>query len=78
MKVTINKWGNSLGIRLPKSISKQFKLKDGVEIELTETKDGILLRKKNRIPTLDEIVKSYPNKFREAELFPNDLPSEQW
>src|SRR5438552_479582 len=30
---TVQKWGNSLGIRVPKSIAEQVDLRDGTEIE---------------------------------------------
>jgi antitoxin MazE len=34
MEATIKKWGNSLGIRIPKSFSAQAKISDGSKIEI--------------------------------------------
>lgn len=41
MAATVQKWGNSLGIRVPKSIAEQVKLANGTEVEF-ETKNGVL------------------------------------
>jgi antitoxin MazE len=35
MKMQIGRWGNSLAVRLPKSLVERFKLKEGDEIEST-------------------------------------------
>lgn len=78
MKATINKWGNSLGIRLPKSLSEQYKLSDGIDVELIQTDKGILIKKKEIVPSLDEIIKSYPKKYKPEDLIPNELTTEQW
>jgi antitoxin MazE len=34
MATTIQKWGNSLGIRIPKALAEQVSLLDGSEVEL--------------------------------------------
>jgi len=45
---TVQKWGNSLGIRVPKSIAEQVDLRDGTEVEF-DTSGGILkVRPKRR------------------------------
>ena len=45
---TVQKWGNSLGIRIPKSVAEQVDLKSGSEVEF-ETNGGVLtLRPKRR------------------------------
>jgi antitoxin MazE len=48
MSSTVQKWGNSLGVRIPKSIAEQVNLKDGTAIEF-ETSGGVLtIRPKRR------------------------------
>jgi antitoxin MazE len=48
MATTVQKWGNSLGIRVPKSIAEQVNLARGTEIEF-ETSNGVLtIRPKRR------------------------------
>lgn len=41
MAATVQKWGNSLGIRIPKAIAQQADLTDGTEVEF-EAADGVL------------------------------------
>jgi antitoxin MazE len=38
---TVQKWGNSLGIRVPKAVAEQVNLANGTEIEF-DTADGVL------------------------------------
>jgi antitoxin MazE len=41
MATTVQKWGNSLGIRIPKSIAEQARLRSGTEVEF-ETDGSVL------------------------------------
>ncbi len=48
METIVKKWGNSLGIRIPKFIVKDLSLKDGSSVEI-EDKDGqIIIQPKNK------------------------------
>lgn len=48
MATTVKKWGNSLGIRIPKAIAEQMDLKDGTAVDL-DTSGGLLtIRPKRR------------------------------
>lgn len=44
MKTRITRIGNSRGIRIPKAILDLYGLSEGDQLELSETRDGILLR----------------------------------
>ncbi|CAI4033490.1 Programmed cell death antitoxin MazE [Nitrospira tepida] len=58
MKTTAQKWGNSLAIRVPKSIAQQagLKVKDDLEIEIR--KGAIVLRPRlRRVYRLEDLVK---------------------
>jgi antitoxin MazE len=48
MTATIQKWGNSLAVRLPKAIATEARITEGVQIELVKTKEGILLKPARR------------------------------
>ena len=39
-KVTLTKWGNSIGVRIPHSILKESHLKTGEELEIRVNKKG--------------------------------------
>ncbi|MGB7156791.1 MAG: AbrB/MazE/SpoVT family DNA-binding domain-containing protein [Tepidisphaeraceae bacterium] len=41
MPTTVQKWGNSLGIRIPKSVAEQVDLRTGTEVEF-DTSGGVL------------------------------------
>ncbi|HMB94945.1 MAG TPA: AbrB/MazE/SpoVT family DNA-binding domain-containing protein [Tepidisphaeraceae bacterium] len=59
MATTIQKWGNSLGIRVPKSIAEQVKFDEGTEVEF-ETSNGVLTvrprRQRRRKYKLSELL----------------------
>lgn len=41
MATTVQKWGNSLGIRIPKGVAEQVNLRTGTEVEF-DTSGGVL------------------------------------
>lgn len=69
METNIQKWGNSLGVRLPKSIAISQSLKEGSRVVVTETKTGIaieIVKKKRR--TLDDMLKGMTKDKMHAEV----------
>lgn len=44
MATAVQKWGNSLGIRIPKAIAEQSQLSAGTEIEFEATRSGLCIR----------------------------------
>ena len=54
MQTFVQKWGNSLGIRIPSSYVKEFKLKNGSSVDIVEEEGKIVIVPK-RI-TLDELL----------------------
>jgi antitoxin MazE len=44
MKATIQKWGNSLGVRIPSIMAKDHMLQNGTEVELIEEADKIIIQ----------------------------------
>lgn len=44
MKVQIQKWGNSLALRIPKSFAVETHIEEGSTVEMTVGKNGILMR----------------------------------
>jgi antitoxin MazE len=45
MKTSVAKWGNSLAVRLPKTVSAELELNPGTQLDLVVEKDEIRLRK---------------------------------
>ncbi len=48
MKATIQKWGNSLGIRIPSHMAKDLSLKNGSSVEILEEDNRIVIQPKNK------------------------------
>lgn len=43
METTIQKWGNSLGVRLPKQVVKKLALQEGTRVEVREEKKAVII-----------------------------------
>ena len=56
MTATIQKWGNSLALRLPRALAQQIKVSEGQAVELKVTDDKLIVRAARRRPTLDELL----------------------
>lgn len=56
MKIQLRKWGNSLGLRVPQKIAQNYSLDENSLVELTETSEGIMIQKRNRVSSLDEYL----------------------
>jgi len=52
MLANISKWGNSLGVRIPRSLALQLGIKEGVPVELTVENDHLLIHKVYRLESL--------------------------
>ena len=46
MKATIQKWGNSLGIRIPSYMAKDLSLENGSSVEILEEDNRIIIQPK--------------------------------
>ena len=60
MATTVKRWGNSLGIRIPKAIAEQADLRDGTAVEI-EAAAGVLTirpvrRRRRRRHTLASLL----------------------
>ena len=64
MYATIQKWGNSQGLRLPKALLDAVGLKEHDRVELVQMEDGINIRCASAIPhrTLEERLTAFYGK----------------
>lgn len=69
MKTTAQKWGNSLAIRVPKSVAMQVGLKAQDDLEI-EVQDGnvVLKPQLRRVYRLDDLVKRITPKNLHSEI----------
>jgi len=50
------KWGNSLAVRIPKPLAEEAGLREGDAIVIEASGGQIEVRRKDRVPTLKELV----------------------
>ncbi len=48
MKTTVQKWGNSLALRLPKALADEARIREGAKVELVCTPDGVLVKARRK------------------------------
>lgn len=67
MKTTIQKWGNSLGVRIPNYMAKDLLLENGSSVEIVEEENRIIIQPKTK-KSLKEMIKliTDDNIHREA------------
>jgi antitoxin MazE len=56
MRTKIQKWGNSLGVRLPKSIADQKSLREGLGVSVVLKNDQIVLEPETEKPSLETLL----------------------
>lgn len=77
MTVKLNKWGNSLGLRIPKLVAEEANLKVGSELVLSVNKKGSFTLKEEDI-TLDDLIKGVTPENRHDNLIKGEVGNEKW
>ena len=71
MMTTIQKWGNSQGVRLPKSILDELSLQENDPIEIVAANDSIIImrvgRKRRAKKSLEERFDNYDGDYKCSE-----------
>lgn len=68
MTTKVQKWGNSLAIRIPSHVADQLSLQQGSEVELTVGEQEITLKPKYTKPTLEELLSQCTPENRHEEI----------
>lgn len=71
MTTKIQKWGNSIAIRIPKSFAHTTRIKEGSEIKLSIEKDKIVISKseKQKYTLMDLLSKVTPDNIHKEVYF---------
>lgn len=57
MITKVQKWGNSLAVRLPKEIAQQLSLREGTDVEFSPKEDALVIRLAKKQPlSLKDLV----------------------
>ncbi len=67
-QVMIQKWGNSQGVRLPKTVLTAANLRENDVVAVFVDKNSIMLRKVNRNRSLDDLFRGYSGDYRPEEF----------
>ena len=77
MKTMVQKWGNSLGIRIPSVYVKEFDLKGGSSVEITRKNGNIVIVPKRN--TLEELLSRVNDKnIQEHVDTGSSVGKEEW
>ena len=72
MKATIQKWGNSLAIRIPKNITKDIRVYEGSNIEIMVENGNIVLSPRKKEYSLKELIKKITIENIHSEISTGD------
>jgi antitoxin MazE len=56
MQVQIARWGNSLGVRIPKDVATRVGLKEGVRVDVTAEDGRIVISLERPVYRLEELL----------------------
>jgi antitoxin MazE len=65
-RTRVQKWGNSLALRIPKSEAENLGLVAGSEVTLSASRGALVARPAARRPRLSDLVKAITTKNRHA------------
>ena len=68
MRVAVRKWGNSLGLRIPKALAEQAGIANGAALELVADGRRLVATPVVDAPTLDELVAGITPANRHGEV----------
>ena len=67
MTTQVSRWGNSLGLRLPKAVARAAQLNEGDTVEVSVENRTIVVKPSQRRYTLDELVSRVTSRNRHDE-----------
>ena len=67
MKTQLARWGNSLGLRIPRSVAVDADVSEGDEVEVTVQEGAIVVRPAVRRYTLEELVDGITTRNRHSK-----------
>ena len=76
MEAKIQKWGNSLGIRIPMNIIRNLSLENGATVDIEEDRDKIIIKPKQNLDDLLSCI-TEDNIHNESD-FGNPVGNELW
>ena len=67
MQMHITRWGNSLGVRIPKDLARQLGMTEGTVVDVTAEDDRLVLKTTTPSHRLDELLEGMtPDAMHQA------------
>ena len=67
MEAKIQKWGNSLGIRIPMNVIRGLSLRNGSIVDIVEESDRLIIRPIEK-PALDDLLNAISEENLHSEI----------
>ncbi|MBI2630996.1 AbrB/MazE/SpoVT family DNA-binding domain-containing protein [Candidatus Nomurabacteria bacterium] len=74
MTTKIQKWGNSLAVRIPKVFTQNLNWKEGTSIHFEQIGNALVISSSHSKYTLEKLIKGITKRNRHKSLWPNDKP----
>lgn len=66
--ITLQKWGNSQGIRLPKFLLNELGWSEDEELSVVKEDDKLIIKKLNKRKNIVELFDGYDGDYRPEEI----------
>ena len=66
--ITLEKWGNSQGIRLPKVLLDELGWSENDELSISKDEDKIIIQKHNKRKSIVELFDGYNGNYKSEEI----------
>jgi antitoxin MazE len=67
MVTKVQKWGNSIGLRIPKAIAQEAEIEEGASVDLVVESGRLIVRPVRKKYTLEELVSKITPENRHPE-----------
>lgn len=69
MRTRVDRWGNSLGVRLPKGVAERIGLREGDRVEMEIDGNAVLMRRAGPRYTLDQLLENLTPQSSHEDYF---------
>ncbi len=77
MHVQLSKWGNSLGLGLPRALAREIGVREGQVVDVTADAGRLIVEPATKAPRIEDLLKGMtPEAMREAFDWGDDLGRE--
>ena len=79
MQTNVQKWGNSLGLRIPSVYAKELHLLNGSIVDIQRKENEIIIRPAKKKKSLNDLIQLITNENQHGEIdFGSSQGKEEW